>query len=151
MREEEIAREHADGVSPDAPRGDLAAPRVRVVDDVVVEERREVHELRDHREISRAVGRRAVASPKARGREEHAHRADALAPSLEQVRCGFRRGREPVGRGHLELPLDVREVVTEERPELDEPRGRALPDALGDGDLSELFSGERGVQWLPFG
>ena len=45
LAEEEVADEDARLVAPLDPRGDLAAPHVALVHDVVVEEGRRVHEL----------------------------------------------------------------------------------------------------------
>ena len=69
----------------------LTAPLGAVVDDVVVQERRRVNQLRDHRELARGVGKRT----EARGREEHGERPDALCLP---PRPGGRRRAVPGGR-----------------------------------------------------
>ena len=94
-----------------APRGGPASPNGRAVDEVVVHERRHVHELdRRARRDGRGVIRR-------RGEEDES-RPEALPAGRERARPHL--GHEPGVAGHLapQLGLDLAEVVVE-------PRGRA--------------------------
>jgi hypothetical protein len=53
VHQQHIAREHAHAVAPDFARSRLTAALVAVVDHIVVQQRRRVHQLGHHRELTR--------------------------------------------------------------------------------------------------
>ena len=86
---EVIAEEHRDVVAPPRMDREPAAAQVRVVDDVVVDERRGVDELDDRRVQNRAV---ALVAAEARG-----HQQD--------------RGPDPLSAARLNVVADLRDQV----------------------------------------
>ena len=81
LAEQEIADQHAGLVAPQHARRQLAAPHVALVDDVVVQQRRGVHELDRRRELDMAV---AAIAAEARGRQRQ-HRPQPLAARRDEV------------------------------------------------------------------
>ena len=81
LAQQEVADEHARLVAPDHARGLLAAPEAALVDDVVVQQRRRVHELdgRRHADVA-AAG--IVAQLGGRQRQ---HGAQPLAARIDEV------------------------------------------------------------------
>lgn len=143
LDEEHVACEHRHGVAPYATRGRPAATLVTVVDDVVVEQRRHVDDLRRGGEIPRAL----VQWPEARAREKERERTDALAARVREV------GRRLAGRAHpgrdpaLQELLDLRHLTRHKCANFLDSRGRKLTDALGSSGL--LKDGERGGDGHP--
>ena len=59
--EEQITRENADRVAPDLARRRKSATLGAVVDDIVVQEGRRMHQLGHHRQLARRLGNRSEA------------------------------------------------------------------------------------------
>ena len=81
LAEQEIADEHAGLVAPQQPGRGLAAAEVALVDHIVMQQRRGVHELHGGREPHMAV---AVIAAQLGGGEGQ-HRAQALAAGIDQM------------------------------------------------------------------
>ena len=81
LAEQEIADQHARLVAPEHARGEPAAPHVALVDDVVVQQRRGVHEFDRGGELDMAVAGIA-GEPRQRQRQ---HRPQPLAAGSDQV------------------------------------------------------------------
>jgi hypothetical protein len=94
-REEVVAGEDRDGVVPAGVRGRRAATGRRLVDHVVVVERREVDELDDHAGVHELTPGGVTEVPSQR----HHQRAEPLAAGADQVAGHL--VDEGVARGHL--------------------------------------------------
>ena len=94
LAEQEIADQHARLVAPQHARGELPAPHLALVDHVVVQQRRGVHELDRGRELDVAV---AGIAGELRHRQRQ-HRAQPLAAGIDQVVRDLRDHRH-VGPG----------------------------------------------------
>ena len=146
LAEQEVADQHARLVAPDHARRLLAAPQIALVDDVVVQQRRRVHELDAGGELDVAV---AGIAEHLRGGERH-HRPQPLAAGRDQMVGDFRDhldvgaglGQDQlvdpahVGRGQVDQlgdrrgsALAVFEIENNTHNEL--PSRRAVPGCLG--------------------
>ena len=85
LAEQEIADQHARLVAPHHARRRLAAAEVALVDHVVVEERRRVHEFDARRELDVAFALVAAHA----GRGDGQHRPKPLAAGIDQVARDF--------------------------------------------------------------
>jgi hypothetical protein len=81
MREQQVAAEHADSVSPHDPSGVVTAALGALVDHIVMQQGRRVDQLYTHGHL--AAGRRN--RPEARRREQQRHGPNALSPQLDQM------------------------------------------------------------------
>jgi hypothetical protein len=110
--EQVVAGQDRDGVVPARVGGRRPPPGRRLVDHVVVVERREVDELHDHAGVDQL---RAAGVPEVT-REGHHQRAEAFAAGGDQVAGGL--VDERVARGHLgvQLVLDGRERAGDRQP-----------------------------------
>ena len=81
LAEQEVADQHARLVAPDHAGGELAAAELALVDDVVMEQRRGVHELDARRELDVAFA--AIAAHFRR--RERQHRPEPLAAGSDQM------------------------------------------------------------------
>ena len=94
LAEQEIADQHARLVAPQHARRELAAAHVALVDHVVVQQRRGVHELDRGRELDVAVA--GIAGQHRHGEGEH--RPQPLAAGIDQV-VGHLRDHRHLGAG----------------------------------------------------
>ena len=90
MAEQKVADQHAGLIAPQHARRDLAAAHVAFVDDIVVEQRRRMHEFDAGGEFDMAV---ALVAAHAGGRE-HQHRAQSLAARRNQMIGDLGNGRD---------------------------------------------------------
>jgi hypothetical protein len=120
--QEEVTGENADGISPDPPRRGPAPSLLPIIDDVIVQEGRQVNELCRDRYTASTHRRRT----EARGRQKHHQRSYSLAPSVEQVSCGFHGGGDAVACEPLKFSIYGGEVVTEHVSDLGELVLRAV-------------------------
>ena len=115
---EEIAGEHRDVVAPLRVDGLPPAPHIRIVDDVVVHQRRGVNELDDG---GVEHGARPGVAAQARAHQQH-RRAHALAAALQQVVADLRNDVDL----RLDLPrklaLDRLEILADGLEQLNEIR-----------------------------
>ena len=101
--EQVVTGQDADGVVPAGVRADGAASGRRLVDDVVVVERRQVHELDDHaglRDLRPACLTEV-------GAQRHQHGAEALAAGVHEVAGGLLHERVAGRHLRLQLLLDL--------------------------------------------
>jgi hypothetical protein len=94
LAEQEVADQHARLVAPEHAGGELAAAHVALVDDVVMQQRRGVHEFDGGRELDVAVAPVAAEI----GHRERQHRPQPLAARGDQV-VGDLRDHRHVGAG----------------------------------------------------
>ncbi len=101
-----VAEQDRDVVAPARVHGQTAAAQVRVVDDVVVDERRRVDEF-DHRRVeNRAI---AVVAAQARRHQQHG-RTDALAAARPDVLPDLRNQLDLRLHVPREFPIDLLEI-----------------------------------------
>ena len=96
VAEQEVADQHAGLIAPQHARRDLAAAHVALVHDIVMEQRRGVHELDAGGEFEMAVALVAAHA----GGGEHEHRPQALAARGDEM-IGDLGNRRDVGAGAL--------------------------------------------------
>ena len=128
-RQEVVAQEHAHLVLPQRVHRRHAAPRVGLVDHVVVDERRRVEELDERGRPVRPLGDPAAEL----GREEHEGRPDLLPLPLQEVPDDG--VEQPDARPHrvAEPAAEHAEVLGDRRPERVEPDGRGVGGWAGRG------------------
>ena len=139
LAEQEVADQHAGLVAPQHAGGELAAPHLALVDDVVVQQRRGVHEFDRGGELDVAVA--AIAGePRHRQRQ---HRPQPLAAGRDQVvrhlrdHRHFRSGAgqdgrvDPlhVGGDEIDQPVDGGGRLAFERDDDGQEDGSGLKDA----------------------
>ena len=115
---EVVAEEHRDVVAPPRVHRQPAAAQIRVVDDVVVDERRGVNELDDGGVQNRAV---AGVAHEARGHQEH-RRTDALAAARADVLADLRDQRDLRLDVACELLVDLLQVGADRLEDLRQGR-----------------------------
>ena len=129
---QEVAEEHRDVIAPPRVHGLAAAAQLRLVDDVVVDERRGVDEL-DHRRVEH----RALAGVAGHARRHQQHRRpNPLAAAVLDVVAD--RGNERDLRLHVpgELAFDLAKVFANRLEHLRESGGRMVS-ARWDSSLSD--------------
>ena len=94
LAEQEIADQHARLVAPQHARGEPAAPQLALVDHVVMQQRRGVHEFDGGGELDMAVAG-VAGEPRQRQRE---HRPQPLAAGIDEV-VGHLRDHRHFGTG----------------------------------------------------
>ena len=113
LAEQEIADQHARLVAPQQPRRGLAPAKVALVDHVVMQQRRRMHELDAGREPHMAV---AVIVAQL-GRRQREHRAQALAARIDQM-PGKLGDQLDIGSGRSRMMrLTWRHVLLDKRDE----------------------------------
>ena len=117
--EQEVADEHARLVAPEQTRRGLAAPEIALVDHVVMQQRRGMHELDARREPHMAVA--TVAAELRRGDGEHG--PQALAAGIDQM-PGKIGDQLDIGTGTIEDDaVDMTHILLDKRKQ----RRKACP------------------------
>ena len=135
--EEQVSRENADRIAPPHACRRPTASFGPLVDHIVVQQGRKMHELSDGGGIASLRRNRT----ETRRREQDGQRPNALAATLEQVSRRVRRWGHAVARQPPELIVDGTHVVAQDRMDLGDAGGSADPGPFDGGSIAELRQG----------
>ena len=129
LAKQEVADQHARLVPPHEPRGRLAAPKIALVDHVVVEKRRGMHELDARREPDMAV---ALIGAEL-GRRDGEHGTKPLAAGIDEMAGELGDQFDIRSRAVEDDAVDMGHVLLDKRDQ----RGKARPGVAAAGKLND--------------